>query len=268
MQMNAERSSHTAATASNAAPCRCRVLVKYSTSALVPPSSRIEACQNVLVKRSIQSNSIYCDFPRNVRAAKTGSWLNLINYLRMLYKCLSKTDNLSNHAMFSTLLAKAERQRLPSKRTHRQRLPTVARAREQMHDVWCSRRLLSKWLFVAAEADYKNVPGVTAAVSVPLGNIGRRINTEAIRSTAKALCLPLDAGVILSCTETAVIELGHLQKALFMTQQTSRDSSVSLIKAGNAQQTRPACQQCTIMQLTVCIIRKPTSLTTTSGIQP
>jgi len=46
---------------------------------------------------------------------------------------------------------------------------------------------------------YKNVPLLTAAASVPLGNIGRRIKIDAMK-TASAVCRPPAAGVILSCT--------------------------------------------------------------------
>ena len=47
---------------------------------------------------------------------------------------------------------------------------------------------------------YKNVPLLTAAASVPLGNIGSRIKIDAMIKTASAVCRPPEAGVILSCT--------------------------------------------------------------------
>ena len=47
---------------------------------------------------------------------------------------------------------------------------------------------------------YKNVPLLTAAASVPLGNIGSRIKIDAMIKTARAVCRPPEAGVILSCT--------------------------------------------------------------------
>ena len=47
---------------------------------------------------------------------------------------------------------------------------------------------------------YKNVPLLTAAASVPLGNIGSRIKIDAMIKTASAVCRPPAAGVILSCT--------------------------------------------------------------------